>query len=186
MVTTEHAADGFTPSPCTHTHVEKGRVFQCSTPSSCGEHFHTSASNKLHVGLSRCILPPCHLEDVTALQWNSLSGDDIFFPLPWSSRDLMWFYSLLGASRNQRVQSAGPRDWAEAPPPLVLSWALFLAPWGNAIFICCVSSLFSCSPYLILISFHPIEIYSKRPRFLLVNKDTSQGLQHFKIRNSLM
>lgn len=45
-----------------------------------GEHFHTSASNKLHVGISRCNLPPCHLEDVTALQWNSLSGDDIFSP----------------------------------------------------------------------------------------------------------
>lgn len=39
VVTTEHAADGFTPSPCTHTHLERGRVFQCSMPPSCGDIF---------------------------------------------------------------------------------------------------------------------------------------------------
>lgn len=156
-----HSAIKKRNSPFHMFHVEKGHIYQCSMALSWGGQFYTFASNKLHLGRSRCILPPpYHSEDVISLQWNSLNRDGLFFFLPKSSRNLTCFHIFLGASRNCYVWSAGPRGWVEAPG--VLWQPLPLVPWGNGMFICYMISLLSCFPYLILTSYRAIEIYKSQ------------------------
>lgn len=80
------------------------------------------------------------------------------FFLPQKLKEFDVVSLLPGASKNQCVQLAEPRGWVEAPTSNLLT-----APVSGSLGKCHVhqlcDSLFSGFPYLILTSFHTIEIY---------------------------